>query len=329
MFRIDGKLREIKAAKLTPEDTKNIVLAVIGNERQRQNIDALQELDTSYLLPETGRFRVNIFKQRGSFELVLRIISLEVPTFEKLGLPAVLNDISSNERGLILVTGITGSGKSSTLAAIVQYINQNFSKHIITIEDPIEFLHADFNSSISQREIGPDTQDFAIALRSALRQDPDVIMVGEIRDAETVDIAIKASETGHLVLSTLHTTDCTHTVNRLIGLFPMEEQEVVRMRLAESLRAIISQRLLPRKDGKGRVLAAEILVNTTTISECIRVKEKTSKIKEYIEKGHDQYGMQSFDQHLSSLYKKGVISLEVAKAAASNPSDFERALSFE
>jgi len=329
IFRIDGKLREIKAAKLTPEDTKNIVLAIVSNEKQRQNIDNLQELDTSYLLPEAGRFRVNVFKQRGSFEIVLRIISLDIPTFEKLGLPPVLNDISGNERGLILVTGITGSGKSSTLAAIVHYINQNSSKHIITIEDPIEFLHADFNSSVSQREIGPDTQDFAIALRGALRQDPDVIMVGEIRDSETVDIAIKASETGHLVLSTLHTTDSTHTINRLIGLFPMEEQEVVRMRLAESLRAIISQRLLPRKDGKGRVLAAEILVNTTTISECIRVKEKTPKIKEFIEKGRDQYGMQSFDQHLSSLYKKDVINLEVAKAAASNPSDFERALSFE
>ena len=200
---------------------------------------------------------------------------------------------------------------------------------MLTIEDPIEFLHTDFNCSISQREIGPDAADFTVSLRSALRQDPDVIMVGEIRDSETVDIAIKASETGHLVLSTLHTTDATHTINRLIGLFPMEEQDVVRMRLAESLKAIISQRLLPRKDGKGRVLAAEVMVNTTTISECIRVKEKTRSIKEYIEKGMDQYGMQSFDQNLSALFKKGIISMEVAKTAASNPSDFERALSFE
>jgi len=329
MFRIDGKLREIKAAKLTVEDTRNIVLTIISSDQERQNMDRIQDMDRSYLLSEVGRFRVNIFKQRGGFEIVLRIISLDIPTFEKLGLPPVLNDLSSAERGLVLVTGITGSGKTSTLAAIVNYINQNFSKHVLTIEDPIEFLHTDFNSSISQREIGPDTQDFACALRSALRQDPDVIMVGEIRDSETVDIAIKASETGHLVLSTLHTTDATHTVNRLIGLFPMEEQDLVRMRLAESLRAIISQRLLPRKDGKGRVLAAEILVNTTTISECIRVREKTGKIREFIEKGHDQYGMQSFDQHLSFLYKQGVISLEVARAASSNPSDFERALSFE
>jgi len=329
MFRIDGKLREIKAARLTPEDTRNIVLAILSSDKQREAVDGIQDLDTSYLLPDAGRFRVNIFRQRGSFEIVLRIISLEIPTFEKLGLPPVLNDISSNERGLILLTGVTGSGKSSTLAAIVNHINQNFSKHVLTIEDPIEFLHQDFNCSISQREIGPDAPDFAKALRGALRQDPDVIMVGEIRDSETVDIAIKASETGHLVLSTLHTTDATHTINRLIGLFPMEEQDVVRMRLAESLKAIISQRLLPRQDGKGRVLAAEILVNTTTISECIKVKEKTAKIREFIEKGHDQYGMQSFDQHLSFLFKQGIVSMEVAKAAASNPSDFERALSFE
>jgi len=329
MFRIDGKLREIKAPKLSPEDTRNIVLAILSTEKQRDNVDTLRDLDTSYLLAEVGRFRVNIMRQRGTFEIILRIISLDIPSFERLGLPPVLNEISSNERGLILVTGVTGSGKSSTLAAVVHYINQNFPKHILTIEDPIEFLHSDFNSSITQREIGPDTSDFSIGLRAALRQDPDVIMVGEIRDSVTVDIAIKASETGHLVLSTLHTTDATHTINRLIGLFPMEEQDVVRMRLAESLKAIISQRLLPRKDGKGRVLAAEIMVNTATIADCIRDKSKTTKIKEYVEKGRDQYGMQSFDQHLSQLFKTGVVTKEVAVSAASNPSDFERALSFD
>jgi twitching motility protein PilT len=329
VFRIDGRLREIKAPQLTPEDTKNIVLAILSSEAQREKVDTIQEMDTSYLLADVGRFRVNIFRQRGSFEIILRIISLEVPGFEQLGLPPVLKDISSNERGLVLVTGVTGSGKSSTLAAMVNHINQSYRKHVLTIEDPIEFLHADIKSSISQREVGPDTPDFATALRSALRQDPDVIMVGEIRDAETVDIALKAAETGHLILSTIHTTDTTHTIHRLIGLFPMEEQDVVRMRLAESLRAIISQRLLPRQDGKGRAVAAEIMVNTTTIGECIRNSDKTPMIREYIEKGRDQYQMQSFDQHLTFLYRKDIISLEVAKAAASNPSDFERALHFE
>jgi len=329
LFRIDGRLREIKAPKLAPEDTRTIVQAILDAQAQRKEVDAIQELDTSYLLPEVGRFRVNAFRQRGSFEIILRIIPLEVPTFEKLGLPPVLKEISLYERGMVLVTGVTGSGKSSSLAAIVNYINQNARKHILTIEDPIEFLHTDLKGSISQREIGPDTPDFSTALRSALRQDPDVILVGEIRDAETVDIAIKASETGHLLLSTLHTTDATHTVNRLIGLFPMEEQEVVRMRLAESLKAIISQRLLPRADGKGRVVAAEIMVNTATIADCIRNSAKTTMIREYIEKGRDQYHMQSFDQHLASLLRSEVITMEIAKASATNPSDFERALSFE
>jgi len=329
MFRIDGRLREIKAPKLQPEDTKNIVSAVLASARLKHNVDELMELDTSYFLPELGRFRVNVFRQRGSFEIVLRIIPMEIPTVEKLGLPVVLKEIASNERGLVLVTGITGSGKSSTLAAMIHHINENFRKHILTIEDPIEFVHTDINCSISQREVGSDTADFATALRASLREDPDVILVGEVRDYETVDIALKAAETGHLVFSTLHTTDATHTINRLIGLFPMEEQDVVRMRLAESLKAIISQRLLPRQDGKGRVVAAEVMINTPTIQDCIRNPDKTARIKEYIEKGRDQYHMQSFDQHLSFLYRKGIVSLEVAKSAATSPSDFERALSFE
>jgi len=329
MFRIDGRLREIKAPKLAPEDTRNIVMTIMAAGKLQRNVDELLELDTSYLLSELGRFRVNVFRQRGSFEIVLRIIPLEVPTVEKLGLPPVLKDIASNERGLVLVTGITGSGKSSSLAAMIHHINENFRKHILTIEDPIEFLHNDLNCSISQREVGSDTVDFPTALRAALREDPDVILVGEIRDYETVDIALKAAETGHLVFSTLHTTDATHTVNRLIGLFPMEEQDVVRMRLAESLKAIISQRLLPRQDGKGRIVAAEIMINTATMQDCIRTPDKTSQIREYIEKGRDQYHMQSFDQHLSWLFRKQIITLEVAKAAATNASDFERALSFE
>jgi len=329
MFRLQGDLREVKAPKLMPEDTQSVVLHLLHSEELRQNIQNLRDHDTSYVVPEVGRFRVNIFRQRGSFAIILRIIPLEIPTFEQLGLPPVLAKIAQTERGLILVTGVTGSGKSSTLAALVGEINRTHKRHILTIEDPIEFVHQDIKSSVSQREIGPDTGDFAIALRAALRQDPDVILVGEIRDRETVDIALKAAETGHLVLSTLHTTDAPKTINRLIGLFPMEEQNVVRMRVAESLQSIVSQRLLPKKDGKGRAVAAEILVTTMSIVECIKDAEKTPEIHEHMEKGRDMYGMQSFDQHLSDLYKADVITLEVAKSGASNPSDFERALHFE
>jgi len=329
MFRLQGDLREVKAPKLMPEDTQSVVLHLLHSEELRQNIQNLRDHDTSYVVPEVGRFRVNIFRQRGSFAIILRIIPLEIPTFEQLGLPPVLAKIAQTERGLVLVTGVTGSGKSSTLAALVGEINRTHKRHILTIEDPIEFVHQDIKSSVSQREIGPDTGDFSIALRAALRQDPDVILVGEIRDRETVDIALKAAETGHLVLSTLHTTDAPKTINRLIGLFPMEEQNVVRMRVAESLQSIVSQRLLPKKDGKGRAVAAEILVTTMSIVECIKDAEKTPEIHEHMEKGRDMYGMQSFDQHLSDLYKADVITLEVAKSAASNPSDFERALHFE
>jgi twitching motility protein PilT len=329
MFRLQGDLREVKAPKLQPEDTQSVVLHLLHSEELKQNIEKLRDHDTSYVVPEVGRFRVNIFRQRGSFAVILRIIPLEIPTFEQLGLPPVLAKIAQTERGLVLVTGVTGSGKSSTLAALVGEINRTHKRHILTIEDPIEFVHQDIKSSVSQREIGPDTGDFAVALRAALRQDPDVILVGEIRDRETVDIALKAAETGHLVLSTLHTTDAPKTINRLIGLFPMEEQNVVRMRVAESLQSIVSQRLLTKKDGKGRAVAAEILVTTMSIVECIKDAEKTPEIHEHMEKGRDMYGMQSFDQHLSDLYKADIITLEVAKSGASNPSDFERALHFE
>ncbi len=329
VFRINGELREIKAPKLTPEDTKSIVLELLYSEDLKKTIDQLKEYDTSYVLPNLGRFRVNVFRQRGSLEIILRIIPLDVPSFKSLGLPPVMEKISGQERGLILVTGVTGSGKSSTLASIVNFINQNRKRHIITIEDPIEFVHQDAKSSVSQREIGPDTDNFGIALRAALRQDPDVLLVGELRDYETVDICLKAAETGHLVLSTVHTTDAAKTINRMIGVFPPEEQMFVRYRVAESVKAIISQRLLPRKDGKGRTAAAEVMVNTMTISECIKDPDKTEGIREHIEQGRDQYGMQSFDQHLTELYRADIISLEAATSAASNPADFERALHFE
>jgi len=329
IFRINGEVREVKAPKLRSEDTMDIVSHLLPRQELRDRIAELQDYDTSYVLENVGRFRVNIFRQKTTLAVVMRIIPIEVPTFESLGLPPILEKISNEERGMILVTGVTGSGKSSTLAAMIAHINHNRHRHILTIEDPIEFVHQDDHCTVSQREIGVDTKGFSEGLRRALRQDPDVILVGEMRDYETVDIALKAAETGHLVFSTVHTTDAPRTINRLVGVFPADEQDLVRIRIAEALRAVISQRLLPKASGKGRALAAEIMVNTLSIAECIRDASKTMGMKEYIEKGYDQYGMQSFDQCLTRLYRSGEITLEVAKGAASNPADFERALNFE
>jgi len=329
VFRINGDLREVKAPKLRPEDTRDVTLHILHSDELKEGVDQLQDHDTSYVLEGVGRFRVNVFRQKDSLAIIMRLIPLGVPSFESLGLPPILEDVAMQERGLILVTGVTGSGKSSTLAAMIGYINEKKRKHILTIEDPIEFVHENVKSSVTQREIGLDTKDFSEALRRALRQDPDVVLVGEMRDYETVDIALKASETGHLVFSTVHTTDSPKTINRLVGVFPSDEQGLVRLRLAEAVRAVISQRLLPRQDGKGRALAVEIMINTLSIAECIKDPEKTAQMSEYIEKGYDQYGMQSFDQSLIRLYKEGAITLEVAKTAASNPADFERALYVE
>ncbi|MFC1855797.1 type IV pilus twitching motility protein PilT, partial [Thermodesulfobacteriota bacterium] len=292
-------------------------------------LEELREYDSSYAVEGVGRFRVNIYRQRGSFAIVLRVIPFETPTFESLDLPKVISKISLEDRGLILVTGITGSGKSTTLAAIINHINSVRKCHILTIEDPIEFIHRNNKSSVSQREIGLDTSNFALALRAALRQDPDVILVGEMRDLETVDIALKAAETGHLVLSTVHTTDAATTLARLISFFPAAEQDLIRIRLAENLKAVISQRLLQKKDGKGRVIAAEIMIATKTIQECIKEPSKTGDIKDFIEKSRLQYEMQSFDQHLLDLYKSGMITFETAKSAATNPSDLEREIMLE
>ncbi len=329
VFRINGEVREVKAPKLRPEDTRDIALHLIMDKELQEQIDELRDHDLSYMLEGVGRYRVNVFRQMGSLAIVLRLIPLGVPTFEELGLPQVLEKIADNERGLVLVTGVTGSGKTSTLAAMIDHINKNRRRHILTIEDPIEFIHPDVKSSVSQREIGTDTKDFSEALRRALRQDPDVILVGEMRDHETIDIALKAAETGHLVFSTVHTTDAAKTINRLAGVFPADEQLFVRLRIAEALRAIVSQRLLQRADGKGRAVAAEICINTLSISECIKEPDQTLELKGFIEKGRDQYGMQTFDQSLTDLYKSGTVSLEVAKSAATNPADFERALHFE
>jgi twitching motility protein PilT len=328
-LRISGSLLPVKVPALMPEDTQAIAQFILTSNRWKGDIHELRDHDTSYAVDDVGRFRVNIFRQKGNCALVLRAIPFNVPTVESLGLPPVVKAMADYERGLVLLTGVTGSGKSSTLAAIVRQINETTRAHILTIEDPIEFLHEDKLSRITQREIGPDTGTFAQALRAALRQDPDVILVGEMRDVETIDIALKASETGHLVLSTVHTTDAAKTIGRLCDAFPADAQEPLRHRLAENLKGTISQRLLPKAQGKGRVVAAEIMVSTEAIKEYITDPERTHEITDYLAKNRDIYGTQSFDQHLSELYRAGAITLDVAKAAASNPSDFERALSFE
>jgi twitching motility protein PilT len=328
-LRISGSLLPVKVPALMPEDTQAIASFILSGNRWKGDIHELRDWDTSYAVEDVGRFRVNIFRQKGNCALVLRAIPFNVPTVESLGLPPVVKSMAEYERGLVLLTGVTGSGKSSTLAAIVRQINETTRAHILTIEDPIEFLHEDKLSRVTQREIGPDTGTFAQALRAALRQDPDVILVGEMRDTETIDIALKASETGHLVLSTVHTTDAAKTIGRLCDAFPADAQEPLRHRLAENLKGTISQRLLPKAEGRGRVVAAEIMVSTEAIKEYITDPERTHEITDYLAKNRDVYGTQSFDQHLSELYKAGAITLDVAKAAASNPSDFERALAFE
>jgi twitching motility protein PilT len=320
--RINGRLVALTKQALTPEQTRAIATRLISNEDDRGRIDRITDYDCSWGLAGVGRFRVNILRQRSSFMIVMRVIPIEIPTFEKLRLPRVLSAIAQAERGMILVTGVTGSGKSSTMAAMVNHVNLAASKHIVTLENPIEFLYRDVHSSITQREVGIDTESFRMGLRAALRQDPDVIMIGEMRDPETIDTAMKAAETGHLLVSTLHTADAVSTLTRMVAMFPPEEQGVVRIRLAESLHAVVSQRLLPRADGKGRVAAVEVMVVTPTIRDLILDSDRISEIHDYIAQGREQYGMQTFDQHLAELVNSGDVSYEVALAAATRPSDF-------
>jgi len=321
--RINGDLVPLTKQALTPEQTRAIALHLMSNEDDKARIDKLLDYDCSWAAAGIGRFRVNMLKQRGSFSIIMRVIPWEIPSFEKLGLPDVLAKISEAERGMVLVTGVTGSGKSSTMAAMIDQINKTMNGHILTLENPIEFLHKDKNCSVTQREIGSDTMDFKMGLRAALRQDPDVIMIGELRDAETIDTALKAAETGHLLMSTLHTPDASSTIMRMLAMFPPEEQEVVRIRLAETLTAVISQRLLPKKSGKGRAVAAEIMINTPSIKDLILDGTRIGEVKDFIAEGREQYGMQTFDQCLTDLVTTGQVTFEVAKAAASNPSDFE------
>jgi twitching motility protein PilT len=327
-LRINGVLTYLQMEALRPNDTRQVVLNLLGPNPVRERIDALQEYDSSYSLTGVGRYRVNVYRQRGTLSAILRIIPREIPTIDQLGLPRQVITLANEERGLVLVTGASGQGKSTTLAALINHINHTRNAHIVTIEDPIEYLHRNAQSSISQREIGVDTANYHVALRAALRQDPDVVLVGEIRDQEAVDISLKASETGHLVYSTIHTTDAPKTIGRLLSMFPANEEATARIRISENLRGTISQRLLPRADNRGRVAAVELMIATKTVQQYIRDPERTHELKDVIEKGRGQYGMQSFDQHLIDLFRSGFINMETAKAAASNPSDFERALHF-
>ena len=321
-MRIGGELRPISTApRLTQEDTLDMAFSMMSN-RQKQRFKEVSEADIAYGVSGLGRFRANVFQQRGSVGMVLRVIPDKVRTITELGLPPVIERIAEEQRGLVLVTGTTGSGKSTTLAAMIDYINQQRGGHIITIEDPIEFLHRDKKSFVTQREVDVDTRSFAEALRGALRQDPDVILVGEMRDHETIETALTAAETGHLVLSTLHTLDATETIRRIVSSFPPHLQKSVRIQLAGIVRAVVSMRLVRAADGPGRVPACEVMVSTGLIRDYIINEEKTSLIRDAIAAGTSQYGMQTFDQSLFSLHHSGLITMEEALRGASNPDEF-------
>ena len=321
--RLNGELIPLTEQKISHAQVRELAVKLIPHEKDRERIDELQDLDCSWGLPGLGRFRVNILKQRGVLGIVMRVVPIEIPTFADLRLPPVLEKISQNERGLILVTGVTGSGKSSTMAAMIGYINRNMRKHIITLEDPIEFLHRDLNSSVTQRDVGWDTESFSSGLRSALRQDPDVILIGEMRDRDTIDTALKAAETGHLVISTVHTKNAVQTLSRIIAVFRADEQEMIRARLADSVQAVVSQRLLPTAKGDGLVVAVEIMLVTGTIRDCIIDTERMDEIIDLVHDGREQYGSQTFDQHLMDLVNDGSVAFAMAKAAANSPSDFD------
>jgi twitching motility protein PilT len=321
--RIRGRLVPLTRQRLAPEQTRQLATQLIADPAVRDAIDEVRDYDCSFGAPGVGRFRVNILRQRGTFGIVLRAIPFEIPTLEQLELPPALAHIAGSERGMVLVTGVTGSGKSTTLAAMLHEVNRTAQKHILTLEDPIEFLHTDLESSVTQREIGADTTSFAHGLRAALREDPDIILVGEMRDTETIDVALKAAETGHLVFSTLHTQNAVKTISRVIAVFPPHEQTMVRVRLAETLVAVVSQRLLPRKSGRGRVAACEIMHVTPAIRDAILDPERVDEIADLMADGRDQYGSQTIDQHLMDLLAADEVTFEVARAAANNPSDFE------
>jgi twitching motility protein PilT len=322
LCRVHGVLHPFDAPVINQQEMADLALQILGKENW-EKFSRVHEFDTSYSIPGFARFRVSVFKQRGSISIVMRIIPFEVPTLDSLLVPPVVKEIAMSGRGLILVTGITGSGKSSTLAGMINHINLNKQCHIITIEDPIEFLHRDNKASINQREIGVDTENFSRAFRAGLRQDPDIILVGELRDLETMEIALRAAETGHLVLSTVHTTDAKETVGRFIDSFPPYQQKQIRLQLAANLRAVISQRLLERADGNGRILAAEIMIINETIRELINDPEKTNEILKTMESLREQFQMQSFDQAIMDLVNEGLVSVDEGIRNATSPNDFK------
>jgi twitching motility protein PilT len=327
-FRLRGDLIQVKHEPLTYEDLKFVCGLMIREPEVIKKIDQLKEHDGSFSVPNVCRVRYNLLRYQGKIGLILRLISDKIPTTEELKLPLIINKIAEANAGLVLVTGATGSGKSSTLAAMINFINRTAAVHVLTLEDPVEFIHNPIKARITQREIGADTSDFNSALRAALRQDPDIILIGEMRDAETISIALKAAETGHLVFGTIHTTDALSTIGRLISMFPPEEQHVVRTRIADNLHATISQRLMKTSDGKGRIAAQEIMLNNPGIKEAIMDPVKTAEIYTYIKKGKNTSGAQTFDQHITQLYKEGLITKEEALANATKPEDFERNLMF-
>jgi twitching motility protein PilT len=322
--RVKGHLTPLtQFKKLVQEDTIAMAYSIMASDRQKAKFKENLDLDLAYSVPSLGRFRCNIFNQRGTVGMVLRVIPRRIFSVEDLMLPRVLNRICEEQRGLVLVTGTTGSGKSTTLAAMIDLINATRNEHILTIEDPIEYLHRDNLSIVNQREVGADCSSFAAALRAALREDPDVILVGEMRDYETIETAIHAAETGHLVFSTLHTLDATETINRVISVFPPHHQKQIRLQLSQVLKAVISQRLVPRSDGQGRVPAVEVLVATETVRSCIEDKDKTKQLRDVIAAGTSQYGMQTFDQSLYFLLQEGLISVEEALKRATNVGEFK------
>ena len=323
MIRIHGSLSAIPGAeKLSTDDTEEALRTLLGALPARAEFDEEGEADFSYSIPQLSRFRVNAFRQRGSISVVCRAIPYQVRTIEDLGLPPAIRALAEERRGIVLLTGTTGSGKSTTLAAMIDHINETRAEHIITLEDPIEYLHSDKRSIINQREVGSDTRSFARAMRRVLRQDPDVILIGEMRDEETVRTALSAAETGHLVLSTLHTLDATETINRIIDFFPPHLQQQARVMLASTMRGAVSQRLVPTVDGHGRVAASEVMIVTGRVEDLILNPEETGKISQVIAEG-DYYGMQTFDQALLGHVEAGLISEKVAMDYASSPHDFK------
>jgi len=323
IIRIHGRLKPLtNFPRLSPNNTHELANQIIS-DYQKEELKRDLDLDLAYSLPGFGRFRGSIFYQRGSLAIVLRIIPLEVKQIKELLLPEVLEKIASEQRGLVIVTGTTGSGKTTTLAAMIDYINERRKENIITIEDPIEYLHRDKKSTISQREVGVDVTGFARGLRASLREDPDVILVGEMRDRDTIETALLAAETGHLVMSTLHTLDAPETINRIISVFAPHHQRQIRLQLSTIIKACISMRLIPKKDGQGRVPAIEVMINTPYIAECIRDREKTGLIRDAISAGVSQYGMQTFDQSIYHLYKEGYISYEQGLRYSSSPDNFK------